>query len=476
MDYYTILNRFSNDYLLKLLRSNHGALFLSFAHREFKQNQIVNISYHTLNINLVLFMEENNYEIPEKQDIEDYSASLIDTWSKEDYQLLRRYYNKDGEIFIELTSYSERGIRWMEELGPKEFIGTESRFSTILKMLQELSSGSMEDPEKRIKELEKEKQKIDLQIKEIKESGKVLTLSDLQIKERYYQISAMARELLSDFKEVDHNFRKMVKDFYIKGIQDESRGNFLGATLDGYTELMNSPQGKSFEAFWGYLLADIGQDKISEMIEDIYNSVESIGLDTRDRLLFNLKKYLYNYGEKIIDSNHKLAEKLNRILSDPKRVDSKQLNSLIHSIKTIVLKGVEINNNEFITIDGVPDINLTLERPLQLPRKEVKYTNPDLNQEKLNPDMTDLFSMQFFERQKIEKIIRNALKSAERVTLSKLIANESVEYGVEEIITYFDLASEKIENSIILDETIEVKYKSGDKDMVIRVPEVIFCK
>jgi len=268
----------------------------------------------------------------------------------------------------------------------------------------------------------------------------------------------------------------MVKKFYIKGMKQDSKGEFLGATLDGYTELMESPQGKSFTGFWQFLLADIGHDKISDMVSEIYDSAEALGLDTDDRLLFNLKSHLYRYGEKILNSNHKLAEKLNRIISDPKRRDSKRLNSLIHQIKSDILNMGEIKDDQFLTIQGSPSLYLINERPLRFPENEIKYQIPNEFNYSDSYDLSELFSLQTFEREKINRAIRNLLKSKDRVSLSEIIKNDPVEFGAEEIITYFDIASSSSKNRIIVDEIIKIYYKSGDKQKVIEVPEVIFCK
>ena len=105
-----------------------------------------------------------------------------------------------GEMFLELTSDSERALKWMEELNPKEYVGTESRFNNIYRLLEELSTGVNENPEDRIRELKEEKRKIDSEIREIEISGKVKTLNSFQIEERFYQVSMAARELLSEFK------------------------------------------------------------------------------------------------------------------------------------------------------------------------------------------------------------------------------------------------------------------------------------
>jgi hypothetical protein len=475
MDYFTVKSRFENDFLIKLIRRNFGPLFLSFIFKEYKQYHIVSIPFHTLKVKLILHLEEIKYDIPDKQEIEEYSKNILEMWCRDDYQLLRRYYNSKGEVIVELTSHSERGIRWVEELGPKEFVGTESRFLMIYNMLKELVSGTNAEPERRIKELEEEKRKINSEIREIKESGHVNSFSEFQVRERFQQLSLMSRELLSDFKEVDYNFRNLVKDFYIKGLEEGSKGDLLGVTLDGYTELMNSPQGRSFSGFWQFLLADMGSDKINEMVSEVYSLGDEKGVNIENRLLFNLKNYLYQSGEKIVDTNHRLAEKLNRVISDPKRRDNKRLNSLIQDIKTGILQKSEIKDDNFIKIDGFPEISLVNERPLQLPQSD-KVTETVILEPETIKNLSELFSLQYFEREKISKNISTALKKGDRIKLSQILNEKPVEFGVEEIITYFDIAMDSPKNSVLLNEKIKITYRTGVDTKLIEVPEVIFCR
>lgn len=478
MDYFTLKSRFEKDYLLKLFRSRTPALFLSFVYREFKENHIINMQFHQAVIRLILHLEEIHFDIPENSTHEEYCQSLVENWCSEDNQLLRRYYDPSGEMYIELTSHSERGIRWMEELSPKEFVGTESRFIMIYKMLEDLVKGSNEDPKKRLKELRDERKRIDDEIKEIKESGKVATLSSFQIEERFHQVSLAARDLLSDFKEVDNNFRALVQDFYIKGLEEGSKGDLLGATLDGYRELLESPQGRSFSGFWNFLMADLGEDKISSMVQSIYEVAEKQDLDTQDKLLKNLKHYLHMSGQRILKTNHKLAEKLNRILSDPKTRENKRINSLIQDIKTQVIKTRDnpVKEKEFLSLEVQPEINMPMERPLVMPEGERDFSLPEKAEKLTFGDFSALFSFHSLEREKIENIIKESLKNRERINLSEIIMDNPIHHGLEEILTYFDIAGSDVKAEIIKEKTTLVTYTTPLGEKTIEVPEVIFCR
>ena len=111
------------------------------------------------------------------------------------------------------------------------------------------------DPKRRIKELERQKKQLTKEINEIKKAKTVSTYSDTQIKERFYNISKTARELISDFKEVEQNFKEISLNIYRQQTkQNVHRGQILGYTLDATEELKSSDQGRSFYAFWQFLI------------------------------------------------------------------------------------------------------------------------------------------------------------------------------------------------------------------------------
>ena len=78
----------------------------------------------------------------------------------------------------------------------------------LFDLLRQLSEGSEEDPESRLKELHKRRAELDREIAQA-ELGNVMLLNDAAMKDRFMQFNQQARELLADFREVEHNFRQL---------------------------------------------------------------------------------------------------------------------------------------------------------------------------------------------------------------------------------------------------------------------------
>ena len=146
---------------IKILRAQNASLILPFLWQMFKKTQRISISSEELITSLGAFLEMENYRNEqENTDYLDIAEQMISLWCKEDHRYLRKYVNEKGIIVHELTNYTERVYRWLDDLKPKETIATESRFFDILRRLEELVSKSMENPEEKIKELKKKKKEM----------------------------------------------------------------------------------------------------------------------------------------------------------------------------------------------------------------------------------------------------------------------------------------------------------------------------
>lgn len=113
---------------LKLLRSDNAPLIISFLYRQFKHLQQITIPQAKLVEKLEDYLELLRENYP--QLYPQLAQNYLETWCNQEF--LKQYYeNNSDEPVFELTSSTEKAIRWLEELNKSDFIGTESRFLQI---------------------------------------------------------------------------------------------------------------------------------------------------------------------------------------------------------------------------------------------------------------------------------------------------------------------------------------------------------
>jgi hypothetical protein len=271
---------------------------LSFFYRVFREGHITTVSNTELRNKLEGYLEDLEYE--EKDDeldtdslFDDYSvkaAKYIEKWSNAGF--LRKYPNDEGEDLHELTPDTQKVMKWIDDLEQREFVGTNSRFKDIFFKLQKIVEQGNENLEQRIEELEKKKWEIENEINLLKLGKKPSVSDDVEIKEQFYELNKMARELLSDFTEVEQNFEQIRKDIQRKYTEkDVVKGSLLVFALDTLDEINERPQGKSFNAFWEFLMDEKKQQEFSQMAEQLYQLLRDRNIDyNNDRFLKNLKR------------------------------------------------------------------------------------------------------------------------------------------------------------------------------------------
>jgi hypothetical protein len=137
-------------------------------------------------------------------------------------------------------------------------------------MLDKLASYSDADPKARISKLKQDRETIDEEINQIKRTGTVLGWDDLRKREYLSHIMDDSRRLLDDFALIEDIFKDHARQLKEKMVAAQlSKGEILSQVLDMHDALEDSDQGKSFRAFWDFLISPKKQKNLSDWLEKI---------------------------------------------------------------------------------------------------------------------------------------------------------------------------------------------------------------
>lgn len=166
-------------------------------------------------------------------------------------------------------------MQWVRSLGERDFVGTESRLNTIFDLLRQIVFGTETDPQARIEELRRQQRALDDEIIRIG-AGDLGLLDASGVRDRYQQLAATARELLSDFREVEDNFRRLDRQLRekITGWQG-GKGELLDDVLGSRESIAGSDQGRSFQAFHDFLLSAARQEELSGLLAKVHEITEA---------------------------------------------------------------------------------------------------------------------------------------------------------------------------------------------------------
>lgn len=452
MDINQLVQTLNNSPSVKLLKMRSAEFFLAFVTSVFDEQMA--IGEEKLQMLLENWLDNQHEDIIDEDiNIETLGESneakakrLIKEWT--DKGLFANYQNEDGEIIYELSSHTSKVIDWVTSLKKEEYIGTESKFKTLFSQLKDLVEFSNEDREKRLELLRQKKEDIERQIESLEMGEEIEVYENYQIEPRYNSLNKLAKELLSDFKEVDDNFKEIIKQIYKRQTDNEGKKNILNYIFDAYAELKDSQQGKSFYAFWEFLLSSELQKEWDELTDLLYKTLDKRNIDSKDKFLKEMKKHLFDAGEKVSKTNDRMSEKLSLIIRNNGNSDTQATKQVINDIKKLLLNTTQNKerNNASLSYEVV-ELNLPLERQLNLtPKQEIEYKNVPTE---ASLDITELerldklYNHHQIDRKILRKRIDIILRENTQTTLAEVIElNNGIEKGLSELFGYIAILKE----------------------------------
>ncbi|HYD47574.1 MAG TPA: DUF3375 domain-containing protein, partial [Terriglobales bacterium] len=349
----------------RLLRSEHAPLIASFLHRTFLAPNVRVIAA----ADLIEALEDELYGLRQQLGDEAFprsAADYINDWCASDKGWLRKFYSNDSdEPQLDLMPATEKAIAWLSQLSQRAFVGTESRLLTMFELLRQISQGSETDPDKRLDELHKRRAEIETEIERIR-AGDVPLLDDTALKDRFQQFLQLARDLMSDFREVEHNFRQLDRTVRERiALWDGAKGELLEQVLGERDAIGDSDQGRTFRAFWEFLMSSRRQSELTELLERVLSLPAITELQPPPRT----RRVHYDWleaGEHTQRTVAQLSQQLRRFLDDQTWLENRRIMELLHGVEA---KAIAVRQSPppapWMTIaEAAADLELPMERPL----------------------------------------------------------------------------------------------------------------
>lgn len=448
----------------RLLRAKNAPLVASFLHRVFiTPNQRVLAQsdlVEALNDTLYALRERLGGDAPPKP-----ANEYLNDWAANDAGWLRKFYPPGSdEPHFDLTPATERALAWLVSLSERAFVGTESRLLTLFSLLQQMSEGSDTNPQTRLAELHKRRAEMDADIALV-ESGQMPLLDDTALKERFQQFSGLARELLADFREVEQNFRTLDRNMRERiALWDGAKGTLLGDILGERDAITDSDQGKSFRAFWGFLMSQSRQNELSHLLDRVLALEPVAALEPNPRL----RRVHYDWldaGEHAQRTVAQLSQQLRRFLDDQAWLENRRIMDLLRGIevRALALRSAP-PTGAIHAIDALhPEVDLPLERPLYRAPTKTALTATKLAAGHAEGDAQALFEQVRIDKAALAQHIRQSLQTRAHISLGELLQLRPLQHGLGELVAYLQLASSGAVQTA-LDESVQetIHWVSAD--------------
>ncbi len=460
----------------RLLMADHAPLIASFLDRVFIQPNVRVMSQ----ADLVSRLEDSLFQLRENEGSDAFPRSgqaYLDEWAQNDKGWLRKFYpHGSDEPHYDLTPATEKALSWLENLNERAFIGTESRLLMVFELLKQMVAGAETDSEVRIAELEKRKVELDAEITRLR-SGEIHLMDDSALKDRFIQINNTARELLGDFRAVEQNFRELDRQVREQIATWEGRkGQLLAKILGDRDAIADSDQGRSFRAFWDFLMSPESQEELTVLLEKVFD-LGAVAELTQDRRLKRIHFDWLEAGEHTQRTVAKLSQQLRRYLDDQAYLENKRIMQLLDGIAASALAAKDVlPAGDFMTVDApAPALYLPMERPLYNPPVKLVIDAEVLAADEGGIDPQALFDQVFIDKSQLQANIHKQLQQRSQVTLFEVIAQHPLREGLAELVAYLAIAG--ADRRALFDEDHQEQVHWQDKRGIVRsatLPRIIF--
>lgn len=455
----------------RLLRAGNAALVLSFLGSHFVQDNRGGVPAGELAAALDDHLYALNLNTGGDARYPKQPRDYLEDWASVEAGFLRRFYPiGDDQVHYEVTPAFERAYAWVQALVGRSFVGTESRLHTVVDLLRQIVHGTEADPQVRLTELLRRRAEIDNEIAAVR-AGNLVMLDHAGVRDRYQQFAATARELLSDFREIEENFRALDRGARVRiAAWTGSKGELLADLVGSRSDITASDQGRTFQAFYDFLLSDARQDELTELLR----RAADLDAVVADRRLSTVHHDWSDAAERAQRTVRQISEQLRRFLDDQVWLENRRVLDLVRAVEATALEVRDTPPTIGLEVDqpGIP-ICLPFDRPLYQPpvASEVDSLIPPTVEDDL-PDSL-LFTQTFVDSARLARHVRSLVPERSSALLEDIIALYPVEQGAAEIIGYLSLDDSEL--AVELDASAEsvVEYPDAtdpDRTRRARLP------
>jgi hypothetical protein len=476
VDYDELVSLRATSPAWRLLRADNAPLVLSVLGRIFVTENVRGISA----TDLIARVDDELYALNARLGVGTFpraAKAYLDDWSSAEVGWLRKFYPPGSdEPHFDATPAVEKAVAFLDSMRSRTFVGTESRLTTLFELLRQMVFGAEADPEVRLAELHRRRLELDAETAQA-EFGAVPVLDPSAQRDRYQQFTATARELLADFREVEGNFRALDRSLRerIAGWTG-TKGELLDDVLGDRAGIADSDQGRSFQAFYDFLLSSSRQAEFADLLHRAQSLPAITEPDPR------MRRIHYDWldaGERTQATVRLLSEQLRRFLDDQVWLENRRVMDILRSIEStaLAIRDLPGHGPSMQIDDAAPTVTLPMERPLYSPVRHAVLADTAVQAGDEQLDHSSMFGQVYVDPAPLSAGVRRALAQRGHVALRALVHERPLRHGLAELVTYLSLRDDTFD--VVFDERVHEEIAWSDvagADRVATLPRVTFVR
>ena len=472
---------------LQILRMRSAGWVLPFLYGVFKEDRQMVVEESRLLQRLAETLAEHTEA---KEDLEEAridfgedeqarSRKYLQSWVQR--RILQDIQDADGQVRYQLSAHAEKVFQWLQSLQTRAFVGTESRFRLLVDSLRDVVEHTDDDRARRLEILKDRKAAIEKEIRAL-ELGVMDRYNNAQVQERLELFTRLCYELVSDFREVEDNFKQIHRSIVEQHTRaEQDRGAIVGFAFEAYDSLRGSNQGRSFYAFWDFLISRSGQEDWQRLTDQLISLLQDREVDFDRSFLTTVKSMLLEQGRNVYEANDRMAEKLSRIITEKEIARHKRLRRQIGGIKELVFSLIDEEDVPcgLVLTEPVP-VRMPMERRINLEdRKPPPNLRQPVSAEERIADLerfNRLLHGSHVDRKALWKKVEQVLAHRQTATLKEIVEDAGLEHGLSEVVAYFGFLRDKKRQVQVVGTSTEHVQIDREGRRFVEVPYLLFSR
>lgn len=472
---------------LQILRMRSAGWVLPFLYGVFKEDRQMVVEESKLLQRLAEALAEHTEaredleeaRIDFGEDEQARSRKYLQSWVQR--RILQDIQDADGQVRYQLSAHAEKVFQWLQSLQTRAFVGTESRFRLLVDSLRDVVEHTDDDRARRLEILKDRKAAIEQEIRAL-ELGVMDRYNNAQVQERLELFTRLCYELVSDFREVEDNFKQIHRSIVEQHTRaEQDRGAIVGFAFEAYDSLRGSNQGRSFYAFWDFLISRSGQEDWQQLTDQLISLLQDREVEFDRSFLTNVKSMLLEQGRNVYEANDRMAEKLSRIITEKEISRHRRLRRQIGGIKELVFSLIDEDEVPcgLVLTEPVP-VRMPMERRINLEeRKPPPNLRQPVNAEERIADLerfNRLLHGSFVDRKVLWKKVEGVLVHRQTATLKEIVEDAGLEHGLSEVVAYFGFLRDRKRQVQIVGTSTEHIPIDQEGRRFVEVPYLLFSR
>lgn len=485
LDFSTTSTLIKNNAALKLLRSDHAPLIISFLNRMFIEPGVNDLPENVL----VEALEDELHHLEGRRNFKLYPRTARDyliEWAAPDKAWLRRFYKpgSGGQAF-DITPAVAKTVAWLQTLTGRSFVGTESRLLTLVDLLQQMKAGTEQDPTKQLAEVDRQIAELNYQREQILD-GQFRALDATGLKDRLQQFNFLHRDLVSDIREVQHNFHQLDRELRQEiTLWDGTKGVLLDRVIGQCNVIDTSDQGRSFRGMWDFLLSARRQDELMALFEYV-QQIPELADEMQGVQLVGAYQEWTRAAVQTQGIVAQLSKQLRRFIEDRTFLENRKI---METLQRIERSAIAIRENPPRQLGTEVDhwrasVSLPMDRRMHVPKAAEAFDTTSVIDAPLAGDETDsriLFENRSVDVEALRQQVRRTLQVDDTATLVDILTSFPLTHGLGEVAAYLQLSDETFTTTLdeAAPETLQWASETAAGHATTRaatLPRVIFTR